>query len=83
MNTRENNEIRELKVDELDEVTGGFVQIVRPAVGPAALPASPGGGGGGSGVGGGGGISDGKSVDGSGGGTVEYTGDPYAIHHLF
>ena len=73
MNTRENNEIRELKVDELDEVTGGFVQIVRPAVGPAALPASPGGGG----------ISDGKSVDGSGGGTVEYTGDPYAIHHLF
>jgi hypothetical protein len=82
MISRWNCEFRELKAEELDEVSGGFVQIVRPAIGPAALPASLGGNGGG-GTGGGGGISDGGSGGGGGGATVDYTGDPYAIHHLF
>jgi hypothetical protein len=73
-----NCEIRELKADELNEVSGGFVTIVRPPVGsafpapsPTSSPTPPGS------------TGDGTSGGGDGGGTVEYTGDPYAIHHLF
>jgi hypothetical protein len=66
MNTSDNSEIRELKGDELDKVTGGgFVNEPRPPVKPAALTSTHGatgtviggsfdGGGGNSGGGGGG-----------------------------
>ena len=38
MSTRDNSEIRELKADELEKVsgTGGLVLIQRPYLGPAA-----------------------------------------------
>ena len=68
MNTRGNSEIRELKGDELDKVTGaGFVNLPRPPVKPALLPSVHGGTGtviGGSFDGGGG-----KDSGGGGGGT--------------
>jgi hypothetical protein len=67
MNTRDNSEIRELKGDELDKVTGGgFVNEPRPPIKPAVLPSKHGtgtviggsfDGGGGKDVGGGGGGS--------------------------
>ena len=39
MNTRDNSEIRELKGDELDKVTGGgVVNMPRPPTRPAVLP---------------------------------------------
>jgi len=64
MNTRDNSEIRELKGDELDKVTGaGVVNMPRTPVKPAVLPSIHGGtvvggsfdGGGGKDSGGGGG----------------------------
>jgi hypothetical protein len=70
MNTSDNSEIRELKGDELDKVTGGgFVNEPRPPVKPAALPSLHGGtviggsfdGGGGNSGGGGGGSPYGDS----------------------
>jgi hypothetical protein len=75
---KENSEIPELKADELDAVSGGFVLVPRPPVGPAypapsptSNPPPPGG-------------FDPPPGAGDGGTpTVEYTGDPYAIHHLF
>ena len=75
---KENSEIQELKADELDAVSGGFVLVPRPPVGPAypapsptSNPPPPGS------------TGDGTNGAGDGGGTIEYTGDPYAIHHLF
>jgi hypothetical protein len=76
MNTTAISEIRQLKVDELDEVTGGFVQVLQAPVGPYVQPPPPA-------VNPGGTISDGGAPAGGGGGTVDYTGDPYNIHHLF
>ena len=39
MNTRDNSEIRELRGDELDKVTGGgFATLPRPPIRPAVLP---------------------------------------------
>jgi len=69
-------EIRELRTDELNEVTGtGFV---RPPVGPAFPSPSPTSGG----TGPSSGFGDGTSGCAGGTQTVDHTGDPYAIHHL-
>src|SRR5262249_41400461 len=79
MGAKENSEIRELKIEELHEVTGAGVQLVRPPVGPAFPSSSPTSGTGGPSSG----YGDGTSLSGGGaGGTQTYTGDPYDIHHL-
>ena len=79
MGAKENSEIRELKIEELYEVTGAGVQLVRPPVGPAFPSSSPTSGTGGPSSG----YGDGTSLSGGGaGGTQTYTGDPYDIHHL-
>jgi hypothetical protein len=65
---KETSEIRELKANELDDVSGGFVQPSRPPVGPAVQPVQPDT----SGPGVNSGFSDGTS---GAGGT--YVPDPY------
>jgi hypothetical protein len=70
-----NSEILELKADELDAVSGGFVLVPRPPVGPAYPAPSPTGGVPPGGVDGGGG----------GGGSGFYNSGPYGdedLHHL-
>jgi hypothetical protein len=77
MNTRDNSEIRELKGDELDKVTGGgFVNMPRPPIKPAVLPSIHSGRG--TGIGG---SFDGEGGNGGGGGG----GSPYGdsdLHQL-
>jgi hypothetical protein len=41
MSTKDNSKIREVKTDELDAVSGGFVLVPRPPVGPAYPAPSP------------------------------------------
>jgi hypothetical protein len=72
-----NSEIRELKADELDAVSGsGGFQVqgalrAFPSPSPTSTPTPPSSG-----------YGDGTSLNGGGGQPIQFTGDPYDIHHL-
>ena len=68
--------IRDLKADELDKVTGGVVQIIYPVIGPAVPSPSPTASGP---------LGTNGADGGGGGGGKTYNNSPYGdvdLHHI-